>query len=70
MPLPSRQSSSHSAPKMAVVEIQPRASQLSQDLRGRHRLQDVRIIQLHDGIPGVVIRADGRPARIEDDQLV
>ena len=54
--------------------VSDRSCVLCQDIRRRHRLHDARVLQLLDGLRGVVIRADGRPARadhrIEGDQRV
>ena len=53
--------------------ISNRACPLRQPLLQHHLLQDARVMQLPDHLAGVVIRADGRPARadrIEEIQLV
>jgi len=39
-----------------------RGSELCEDIRRRHRVQDARVSQLLDGMPGVVIHTESRPS--------
>ena len=50
--------------------ISDRASGILLDIRRRHHLQEVRILQLLDGLPCGIIHADGRPARVDRIEIV